>query len=831
MLDRSHASVGNSFFVTGDRGFRGRAALSAAASVLALMWAGAAAAQTTPPATPQSSPDAKAAPGGNEIVVTGTRAVGRTRLDTIAPVDVLSAQELKQQGTTETAAALANVAPSIDFPRPAVTDATDAIRPATLRGMSPDETLVLINSVRAHPSALLNINGSVGRGAAAVDLNTVPVAALQSIEVLRDGASALYGSDAIAGVINLRLRQARTGGGASINASEFVTHVPARLAPRHETDGQTVTASVWQNLPIGNSGYLDLTGEFLNRNPTNRGDFDTRNVPFVVRSRYGDPDVKQSTGYANLGVPIAETGWQLVGWGGYQYRRTQSAAFPRNPTNTNNVPSIYPNGFLPLIQTKSKDMTVTGGFKGDVGAFATSLTASYGKNTIDYATLHTLNATYGSQSKTSFYDGSVSYDQFVTNLDFSHNYALGADSNVTAAAGAEYRREGYSISPGEPQSYDHGPVYVSPTTGGSTSPGAQGFGGFNPANVVDKHRDNVSGYLDFEGRFSNVSLGVAGRVEHYSDFGSTANGKVSGRWDISPEFAVRGGIQTGFRAPSLQQEYFTSVASVIVDANVILTGTFPSVSPQARALGGLPLEPEKSTNYAAGFVFRHGPFNLTVDGYQINLRNGLTLSQNIQKGFSPEVDAILNANNIGAARFFINGVKLRTRGVDIVGNYRVPTEAMGVFNMTLAANVNQVKVLKVPTTTSTLNPAPPLVIRSTILTLEEGTPRTKVTGTVDWDRGPFGATVRGTYYGDVNQPGSTPASDIHTGAKLIADIEGRYTFAQRFHLGLGVDNLFDVYPNRTPATVQSSTGVVDFPFYSPWGFNGRRLYLKLGVDW
>lgn len=785
-----------------------------------------ASAQTTaaqPTTNPPPADKTKTSQDQSEIVVTGTRTLGRTRLDTIAPVDVLSANELKRQGTTETAAALANVAPSIDFPRPAVTDATDAIRPATLRGLSPDQTLVLINSVRAHPSALLNINGSVGRGSAAVDLNTIPVAALQSIEVLRDGASALYGSDAIAGVINLRLRQARSGGGASVNASEYVTHVPALLDPRHETDGRTVTASVWQNVPIGDGGYLDLTGEFLNREPTNRGDLDTRDDPAVVRSRYGDPDVKQGTGYANLGLPIGDSGWQFVGWGGYQYRRTQSAAFPRNPSNSGNVLSIYPNGFLPLIQTKSKDMTITGGFKGALGGWATSLTASYGKNTIDYATLHTVNASYGSASKTSFYDGAVSYDQFVTNLDVSHDYALGPESDVTAAAGAEYRREGYSISAGEPESYDHGPV--------AAPQGAQGFPGFRPENVLDKHRDNVSGYLDFEGRFSNVSLGVAGRVEHYSDFGSTANGKVSGRWDISPEFALRGGVQTGFRAPSLQQEYFTSIASVIVDGNLILTGTFPSVSPQARALGGLPLEPEKSTNYSAGFVFRHGPFNVTVDAYEIDLRNGLTLSQNIQKGFSSEVDAILDANNIGAARFFINGMKMRTRGVDVVANYRARTDTAGIFNMTLAANFNKLKVLKVPTTTSTLDPAPPLVIRSTILTLEQGTPRTKITGTLDWERGPLGATLRGTYYGDVNQPGTTAARDIHTGNKLITDIEGRYTFAQRFHLALGVDNLFDVYPKATPLNLLSSTGVVNFPFYSPWGFNGRRLYVKLGMDW
>ncbi|MGN6620166.1 MAG: TonB-dependent receptor plug domain-containing protein, partial [Sphingomonas sp.] len=596
-------------------------------------------AQTT--ADPQASTEAQAAASaapdqtGDDIVVTGTRAAGRTRLDSVSPVDVLSRKALQSQGTTEVAAALANVAPSIDFPRPAVTDATDSIRPATLRGLSPDQTLVLINGVRAHPSALLNINGSIGRGAAAVDLNTIPTAALESIEVLRDGASALYGSDAIAGVINLRLRQDRTGGGANVTFGGYDTDIPALKNPRHATDGGTVTAAAWQNIAIGSDGYLDLTGEYVNRNPTSRGDYDTRNTPFVVRSRFGDPDVKQYSGYANLGVPIGDTGWQIVGWGGYQYRRSQSAAFPRNPSNTNNVPSIYPNGFLPIIQIKSRDYTATGGVKGAIGDWNTSLTASYGRNTLDYATLHTLNATYGSASKTSFYDGAVRYDQFVTNLDLSHDYALGTDSDVTVAAGAEYRREGYQITPGEPQSYDGGPVVLSPVDGKPTSRGAQGFGGFNPLNSVDVNRDNVSGYLDLEGKFANVSVGVAGRVEHYSDFGTTANGKLSARWDITPSFALRGGIQTGFRAPSLQQEYFTSIASIIQTINgtpqVIQTGTFPSVDPKAAALGGLPLEPEKSTNYSAGFVFRRGPFNLSVDGYEIDIRNGLALSENIQK--------------------------------------------------------------------------------------------------------------------------------------------------------------------------------------------------------
>lgn len=803
-------------------------------AAIGAMLAGPALAQTAA-TDARTQADSSADQPQQDIIVTGTRAAGRTRLDSVSPVDVLSGDTLRNQGTTETAAALASVAPSIDFPRPAVTDATDSIRPATLRGLSPDQTLVLINSVRAHPSALLNINGSVGRGAAAVDLNTIPTAALESIEVLRDGASALYGSDAIAGVVNLRLRQDRTGGGANVSFGGYKTHVPALQDPRNVTDGGATTLSAWQNISIGDGGYLDLTGEYVNREPTNRGDYDTRDKPYTVRSRFGDPFVRQYTGYANTAVPLGDSGWQLVGWGGYQYRRSESAAFPRNPSNANNVPSIYPNGFLPIIQIKSRDYTATGGVKGAIGAWDTSLTASYGKNTLDYATLHTLNASYGSASKTSFYDGALGYDQFVTNLDLSHDYSLGSDSDVTVAVGAEYRREGYEISAGEPQSYDLGPVTISPTTGGKPSAGAQGFGGFSPQNVVNQHRDNVSGYLDLEGKFSNLSVGLAGRVEHYSDFGTTANGKLSARYDITPSFALRGGVQTGFRAPSLQQEYFTSIASIIQNTNngpqVILTGTFPSVSPVAAALGGHPLEPEKSTNFSAGFVFRHGPFNVTVDGYQINIRNGLTLSENIQASFSQDVADLLAPYGVSSARFFLNGVKTRTRGVDVVANYRLDTADVGRFNFTLAGNYNDLKVLRVPTTTSTLDPAPTLVARTTIKTLEDGTPETKVTGTIDWSSGPASITLRGTYYGDVNEPSTNPANDLHTGDHLITDLEARFDVARQFHFGLGVDNLFDVYPKNTPLNLLSSTGVVDFPFYSPFGFNGRHLYVKVGVDW
>src|SRR5579884_1452457 len=321
--------------------------------------------------TPQSSADAKTPSNSQEIVITGTRVGGRSRLDTAAPVDVLSANSLKQQGTTELAAALATVAPSIDFPRSSVTDATDAIRPATLRGLSPDETLVLINNIRAHPSASLNVNSSVGRGSAAVDLNTVPTAALDRIEVLRDGASAQYGSDAIAGVINLRLRQANSGGSISITHGVYDTDVETALDSHHVFGEPTTTISGWKGFGFGQDGYLTVSGEYLDRAATARSDLPNSNAGTPVdgpplRGRLGDPDVKQYAGFANAGVSIAPD-WQLYGWAGYQHRHTQSFAFPRPTSNATAQQAAlagYPQGFIPVIDTVSKDLNSAIGVKG-----------------------------------------------------------------------------------------------------------------------------------------------------------------------------------------------------------------------------------------------------------------------------------------------------------------------------------------------------------------------------------------------------------------------------------------------------------------------------------
>ncbi|NYT39480.1 TonB-dependent receptor [Sphingomonas sp. R-74633] len=798
--------------------------LLAIATTLAFAASPAFAQDSSTTAEPQA--DQGPPPEDTQIVVTGTRAQGRSRLDTASPVDVLSGAALRNQGTTELAAALATVAPSIDFPRPSAVDGTDAIRPATLRGLSPDQTLVLINGVRANASALLNINGSVGRGSAAVDLNTIPATALERIEVLRDGASAQYGSDAIAGVINIRLREARSGGGATATYGIYATDIDTARGSRSVTGEPSLTLSAWQGLGFGNDGYVTVSGEYLNREATNRADYDPRVTPTRVTGRFGDPAVEQYTGYVNAGTGIGDN-FKLYGWFGYQDRDSRSAAFPRLPAAAAAVSALYPNGFLPIINTKSTNANGALGIKGDVAGWNVDLNVAYGRNKIAYYTRNSANYAYGNASPTSFYDGALIYDQWVAGLDVSRSFDVFQSLNV--AFGVEGRREGFKITPGERASYDY------PTSGviAGQAPGAQGFGGFSPLNATEQDRKNISGYVDLEAQVTDKLLvGLAGRAEHYTDFGDTGTGKVSLRYDFAPWFAIRGTASTGFRAPSLQQQYFTSVASVIQNGSPILTGTFPSTSAVATALGGLPLEPERSTNLSLGTVIRSGGFDLTIDGYQIRLRNQLALSENIAASFSPQVATLLAPYNVSAARFFINGLRSRVRGIDAVAHYRLPTADAGTFDLTLAGNVNQTKLDRssIPTSTGSINPAPTLFARSRIYTIEQGTPGEKLTGTIDWSLDKIGITARASYYGDVNQPGTTPAADIHTGKHTIADLELRYQALKGAQFALGVNNLFDEYPDATiPAN--NTTGVVGFPYYSPFGFGGRYVYARIGLGW
>ena len=770
-----------------------------------------------------------------ELVVTGTRTEGRSRLETLAPVDVISAQGLQQRGTTELATALATSVPSITFPRPSNTDGTDAIRPATLRGQSPDQTLVLVNGTRRHATALVNTNGSVGRGSAAVDLNAIPSTAIDRIEVLRDGASAQYGSDAIAGVINLRLREAASGGGLSVTYGSYLTSFDGYYGGgRDLSDGGTTTVSGWQGLPLLGDGFLTLSAEYRSREPTSRSDIDKRVTPNRITSRFGDPEVEDVAFYANAGKPLGET-WDLYGWYGYQHRDAQSAATYRLPTDAQqNILAVYPDGYLPFITTDTEDTSAGIGLRGELFGFNTDLNVVYGKNDIDFGVQHTINPSYGATSPTSFQAGGLTYDQIVVGADFSREFEIGMAGPLNVAFGLEARKETYKINQGEVASYARGPV-----TG--VAFGSRGFTGFTPSNEVDVDRDAVGVYLDLEGKVTErLTLSAAVRYEDSSDFGDTTTGKLAARFEVTPELAIRGAVSTGFRAPALQQQYFTSTSILYINNVPFETGTYPATSPVARALGGEPLKAETSDNYALGFVFHRGAFELTVDGYKIDVKDRIVLSETLtgDVNAAPGTNArtiydLLSPYGATAARFFINGVETETVGVDVVARYRIVDDQAGTFDLTAAGNYNELDVTKTPVTkTSILPNQTSLFARQATLRFEDGVPKHKLTLQGDWNREAWGATARTTFYGDVLSPGTLAdgSADNHTGTRGLVDLEGRYTFPIGLTVSVGADNVFDVYPRQIIPS-QNTTSAAPFSSFSPFGFNGRFVYGRLAMKW
>ncbi|QNA87301.1 TonB-dependent receptor [Massilia sp. Dwa41.01b] len=787
------------------------------------------------------------------VVVTGTRVANRSALDTASAVDIISADTLKNTGTTEMNQALSVALPSLNFPRPSLTDGTDTIRPATLRGMAPDQTLVLVNSKRRHSSALVNLNGSVGRGSAAVDMNTIPTAIVKNIEVLRDGAAAQYGSDAIAGVVNLRLRTDRDGGEAAITYGARITEYDLRndVAPggatwsgpasRERTDGQSTTVSAWKGLPWGESGHITIAAEYKDQNRTERSGYDMRqqyarlaNGAFDPRENtinrfnawYGDPEMQQTTLFANAGNNLGN-GVKVYGWASYQNREARSAGYFRIPQDVRNLTSIYPNGFLPIIAPTVDDFSVTGGVTWAMGSWDLDASLGYGKNRMEFEIQNTLNRSIGPTSKTVFDAGGFSYDQLVFNLTGVRPFDVpGLSSPLNVAVGTEVRREGYELFAGEEQSWSYGGQKLA--DGKPAAPGAQVFPGFRPANEIDTHRSAVGAFVDLEANLTPQLLAsVAVRAEHYSDFGNSLAGKLAGRYDFSKSFALRGSVQNGFRAPSPQQQNFTSTSTNFVDGIPYEIATFQPTNPVAAALGAQPLDAEKSLNLSLGAVLRLDPVSITIDAYRIKIRDRIVLSENLLQTNVAAYIASQGFIGVTGGRFFINGVDTTTDGVDIVMNWPIAAGTAGRFDATLAANFNRTEVTKVPVTAqlAALNPAPVLFDRANVIAIEEGQPRSKLSANLNWKLGPLGATFRATRYGKTMTPGTTPAADFPLAARTVVDLEARYAVTPKLTLALGADNLFDQYPETLPPALNPS-GNTPFSNYSPFGRSGRFVYAR-----
>ncbi|MFN3912638.1 TonB-dependent receptor plug domain-containing protein [Hyphomonas sp.] len=788
------------------------------------------------------------------VVTIGTRVANRSALDTAAPVDVISAEAIANIGVGELNQALSVNLPSFNFPRPALNDGTDSVRPATLRGLSPDQTLVLVNGKRRHTASLVNVNGSIGRGSSAVDLNTVPTDAVGGIEVLRDGASALYGSDAIAGVINVRLKEANSGGGAGVSygwrETEYTVPVgtptaagvpnPGPTVTRERSDGHVLTLSGWKGLALGEAGFLTLSAEYKDQQHTERSGYDIRpNYPGTqpaaeaIVNRFnawtGEPELEQFTVFANAGYDLGN-GVELYGWASYQDRDTVSAGFFRRASDDRNVIEIYPNGFLPLIAPVTTDYSAAGGARFAWAGWDMDASLVYGSNEMEFTIKNTLNRSLGTASGTEFDAGGFRNGQLTANLSASKGFAVdGLASDLNVAWGVEARQDTYEIFAGEPDSYRNGGVLLS--GGGPTASGAQVFPGFRPANEVDEDRTAVGVYLDLEANLTDKLLVAAAvRGESYSDFGETVTGKLAARYDFNDAFALRGSVQNGFRAPSLQQQYFATTSTNFIGGVPFDITTFPVTDPVAIALGAKPLDAETSINFSVGGVLRVGDLNVTVDAYRIDVTDRVVLSENLTQA---NVRAYLQSQGFigwGGGRFFLNGVYSESTGVDIVANYAFPETAFGTFNVTAGANFNSTDVTAVPAipTLTALSPAPELFGRVNIKTFEEGTPADKFTGSMDWEHGPFSATVRAIRYGEVLVPNSNAANDYTISPNTLVDLEARYTWNEMVTLSLGADNLFDEYGDPAPAS-QNGTGNTPFSGYIPYGSSGRFVYMKASV--
>ncbi|PWK92823.1 ferric enterobactin receptor [Fulvimonas soli] len=787
-------------------------------AMLLLALSGATRADENAPAQPQ---DAKQL---QQVVVTGTRSTTRTVAESLSPIDILTPKDLASTGSTDLASALGKLLPSLDFPRPAINDGNDALRPATLRGLSPDDVLVLVDGKRYHTSALVNYNASVGRGSAPVDLNSIPISAIDHIEVLRDGASAQYGSDAIAGVVNIVLKKGAPEGGNSVTAGGGVMD---------KGDGAQNGIEGSVGIPLGGDGkggaapgWLRLSWNYQNTMNTNRAENADRSTTLagapnpsgIPYERYGDPAVKTYQSLLNFGYGLAPN-VDLYGYLDLSRRDVTSNGYYRAWNNTDrNVAAVYPNGFLPQIVNPTNDYAAVLGIRGrTAGGWNWDLSADYGQNDLTFDIQDSINTNLWHSlgySPTYFNAGAFHNKQGVVNLDFTRELEWRFLPNpVTLAFGGEYRHEKYVIDAGEPDSYYFDPDTINPDTGNPYPGGSQVFPGLSPEVAGSFSRHSEAAYVDLETDLSErFSAGVAARYEDYSDAGSTRSGKLSARYQLTDSFALRGTASNGFRAPSLAQQNYESVVTLIQNGQLAQIGTYRTSDPVAVALGAKPLKPEKSANYSVGGVWQpSNAFSATLDLYQIRIWNQILYSDQIA------LDEPIG--QVTAVQFFVNGAATRTRGADLILNYQWDLDAWGRLGLTASGNYNKTKVLEVST---------PAFGRASEGLLTSASPHTKYVLGGDWTAGGFGLHANLTRYGSVTRIGDTPDEDQKFSARWLLDLAASYTW-DAWTFTLGGDNVTNQYPTKAALynVYEDRADGLQYSALSPFGFNGRYWYGKV----
>ncbi len=831
-------------------------------SLLAMLMAGSAA---------SAAAAAVEAPVASEVIVTGTRVTGLKAIDSPAPIQVLGADALKRVGQPDLIQALQQNLPSFNS-ESFGTDTGQLTLSAQLRGLNPNNTLILVDGKRRHSTGNLHVAPGVFQGAATADLGLIPVGAIDHIEVLQDGAAAQYGSDAIAGVVNIILKTANHGGSISATGGQY-----------YKNGGGTGAISGNIGLPLGEHGFINITAEnryhdfshqggadrrLFNLDGTPRAGIDpvnaagAKNAPDSPRVNhiYGDGTSNVYDAFYNAGYDLGE-GLQLYSFGSYAHRKASSYENYRRADKVIGSPVLgvqgttstpgelipFPNGFNPREALREDDYAFTGGIKGMAAGWNWDFSSTYGRDKNEISTLGSANASLFADTHTTptnFFDGAFVSTEWTNNLDVSRTFDAGMASPLNVAFGAESRRETFSISTGDPAS-----IYKE---------GGQSYPGFQPTDAAEHSRTNYSGYVDLAADvITNLKVDLAGRYEHYSDFGNTTVGKLTARYDFSPSFAVRGTIATGFRAPTLAEEFYsaTNVAPTFAVVNL------PPNSPAAHLAGFQNLKPEKSTNYSLGFVAHPiEGLQVTLDAYQIEVRdrivntgtllglNGTTvISQGVLNAIAAHGNILDPSVSYVGIAVFTNGANTRTRGAELTANYASDFGDMGHVDWSAAVNYND-------TTLTKLQPLPAQVAngpagQTSILsptafsTLRSASPKEKAVLGAYWTRGKLSANLRETIYSSVSAildfsgAGTGPeAQTFKVGAAGITDIDIGYQVTDSVKLDIGANNLFDQRPPGVPNVPNGSGGVRPVSGnnvygepaqFSPYGINGGYYYGRI----
>jgi len=813
-----------------------------------------------------------------EIVTIGTRVEGRTATETTVAIDIIGAAEISTStGLFETGELLQRLAPSFNFSRTQISDGADIFRPATLRGLGPDQVLVLLNGKRRHPRALLGLAGTVGEGAAGTDFNAIPSIAIKRIEILRDGAAAQYGSDAIAGVINIALKD-----------SVDELSINGLIGETFDNDGDRIQLQANGGIPLGSSGFLNLSGEYREGDPTNRAAVSPQ-FPGQQIFRHGDADTEFLGFFANAGLELGPRA-ELYSFSGYSDSEAIGAGFYRFADQADrSVPQVFPDGFLPRDINESTDFSLALGLRGDLSeSWTYDVSGVYGENNYDFGAANTINASIAADFRNrnpgatdaeiaanagpmGGFSGSQNFEQLTFNLDVAGQVDLGMSNPVYLAFGAEYRDEEYELISGELLSFSCGlspdnafipsildpgagvdPVTFEPvdiTTGTPATCGFQAFPGFRPESAGRFGRDSFAVYVDAETDLTDRFLiGVAGRFEDFGEVGDEVTGKLSGRYEFSDQFAIRGAAQTGFRAPSLQQlslQFVTTTvgASGLTETLLARTGTaFPGF------FGIETLDIETSTSLSAGLVWEPlDNFILTVDGFLINIDDRIVLGNPLspaQLDAVPEAQAFLVDNLISQANFFSNAIDTETAGVDIVADYSTDLWS-GTLATTLAIHFNETSIESINAPEGV---DPELLFPDPSRTfIESGQPQTRVNLSFDWERDVFSSILRLNYIGETETsffteqglgiPEAAPFNNervLKPGSALLVDLELGYRLNEHLKISVGGNNLLDEKPDKLApdsVIVGITRGNLQFPMRGlAYGLNGGFYYARFSAS-